>query len=242
MKRQTLNFIVYKHTSPSGKCYIGYTGTPPQKRWGYKGKNYLRKDKQGKYVHLLFALAIRKYGWNNFTHEILFTHLTCKQAKQKEIELIRHYKSLKLSYNITNGGDGTSGAQYSKEERLSRAKRAQNINKGKHLSLKTKQKISASSKGKKCAPLSDSTKAKIRAARLGKPHPHKGNISESSRRAVVEAHKVKVLKFSKEGVFLHEYSSLTEAAKDNNTYNGNISAACKGKVKSAGGFIWKYKQ
>lgn len=50
-----------------------------------------------------------------------------------------------------------------------------------------------------------------------------------------------MLKFSKDGVFLQEYSSLIEAAKDSNTYNGNIAAACKGKVKSAGGFIWRYK-
>ena len=242
MRRQYSNFIVYKHTSPSGKCYIGYTGTSPQKRWGSSGKNYLRKDNKGKYVHLLFALAIKKYGWDNITHEILYTHLSCEQAKQIEIQLIAHYKALGLSYNITDGGDGTSGVSFSDEERALRAIRARQINRGKHLSLETRQKISAKRKENSRGPLPQTTKQKISEARKGKPHPHKGNISEASRKAVIEAHKIKVLKFSKDGVFLQEYSSLTEAAKDNNTYNGNIAAACKGRVKSAGGFIWRYKE
>lgn len=28
------NFIVYKHTSPSGKCYVGITSQAPECRWG----------------------------------------------------------------------------------------------------------------------------------------------------------------------------------------------------------------
>lgn len=28
------NYYVYKHTSPSGKCYIGITCQNPEKRWG----------------------------------------------------------------------------------------------------------------------------------------------------------------------------------------------------------------
>ena len=38
-----------------------------------------------------------------------------------------------------------------------------------------------------------------------------------------------------------EYDSITDASKSNNLSNGNISEACKGKRKTAGGFIWKYK-
>ena len=65
-----MGYTVYKHTSPSGKVYIGITKRKPEYRWN-KGKGY-RKDQ------LLFYRAIKKYGWDNFTHEILYTGLSEK--------------------------------------------------------------------------------------------------------------------------------------------------------------------
>lgn len=35
------NFIVYKHTSPSGKCYVGIISQAPEYRWGNNGYKYL---------------------------------------------------------------------------------------------------------------------------------------------------------------------------------------------------------
>lgn len=50
-----------------------------------------------------------------------------------------------------------------------------------------------------------------------------------------------VLKYSKDGILLDEYTSISEANNKNN-FNSNIiySNLC-GKTKSAGGFVWKYK-
>lgn len=53
-----------------------------------------------------------------------------------------------------------------------------------------------------------------------------------------------VLQFSKDGIFIAKYDSITEA--DNATHAGiqNISAVCKRKCKSrkvAGGFIWRFE-
>lgn len=39
------NFIVYKHTSPSGKCYVGITSQAPEYRWGNNGYKYLEDVK-----------------------------------------------------------------------------------------------------------------------------------------------------------------------------------------------------
>ena len=94
-------WMVYKHTSPSGKVYIGITSKEdPKDRWGPKGCMY-------KY-NVLFWNAIQKYGWDNIEHEILYENLEEEDAKNKEIELIAEYKSIGMSYNITNGGDGCS--------------------------------------------------------------------------------------------------------------------------------------
>lgn len=93
---------VYMHTSPSNKRYIGITKRKVNKRWqngnGYKHNTY-------------FTNAIKKHGWNNFRHEILFENLSEKEAKDKEIELIKKYNSnnREYGYNITEGGEGTKG-------------------------------------------------------------------------------------------------------------------------------------
>ena len=92
-------WCVYRHTSPSGKVYIGITHyKDPKKRWGKNGNFYSKK--------VVFYRAIEKYGWDNIKHEILFQGLPEKRAKNLEVSLIQHYKKLGLSYNMTVGGDG----------------------------------------------------------------------------------------------------------------------------------------
>ena len=94
---------VYMHTSPSNKVYIGITSQEPLKRWGNNGSNYSKQ----KY----FYAAIKKYGWENIKHEILFSNLAEEEAKQKEVELIAKHKSAdkNYGYNLTLGGDGVKG-------------------------------------------------------------------------------------------------------------------------------------
>jgi hypothetical protein len=50
-----------------------------------------------------------------------------------------------------------------------------------------------------------------------------------------------VLQFTLDGEFLSEYSSVKEASQKTGTIKQNISSNLRGKYKSAGGFIWKYK-
>lgn len=110
------NFCVYKHTSPSGKCYIGITCQDLEIRWGYHGCKYTVLKKDGKLKHPYFANAILKYGWDNFKHEILHTNLTKEEACAKEKEYIKHYKAGGKSYNLTDGGEGIWGYKFTKEQ------------------------------------------------------------------------------------------------------------------------------
>ena len=50
----------------------------------------------------------------------------------------------------------------------------------------------------------------------------------------------KVVKYTKDGQFLSEYSSILQASLENNISFGNISSVCNGKRKYAGGFVWKF--
>lgn len=97
--------ILYRHISPSGKVYIGITKNV-NIRWSNSGYRYLTYNS-------IFGKAILKYGWDNIKHEVLFTKLSKDRACKLEIELIRHYKNLGISYNITDGGEGTTGRKVS---------------------------------------------------------------------------------------------------------------------------------
>lgn len=140
----TNNFCVYRHTSPSGKCYIGITNQKPEERWGYNGYNYIIKKKDGKFKHPYFANAILKYGWENFKHEILCASLTKQEARNKEKEYISYYKQGGKSYNITDGGEGIWGYHFTEEQR----KRLSESRKGIKQSPKTIAKRVAKNTGK----------------------------------------------------------------------------------------------
>lgn len=91
------DYKVYMHIFPNNKKYIGITRQELNKRW----KNGLGYETQK-----LIYKAIKKYGWENIRHEVLFEKLSKELANKKEIELIVLYKThnSKYGYNIESGG------------------------------------------------------------------------------------------------------------------------------------------
>lgn len=51
-----------------------------------------------------------------------------------------------------------------------------------------------------------------------------------------------VIQYDKKNNFIREYFSIREASKENSVREQHISACCRGKLKTAGGYIWKYKR
>ena len=136
-------YCVYKHTSPSGKVYVGQTRQKIlNKRW--------RNGNIYGYCHMsIFRKAIDKYGWDNFTHEIIKDGLTKIEADECEKYWIKYYKELNISYNVSNGGDGCS----------------------RKMSEETKKKISEAHKGKKRGPHSKEWNENISKHRKGISNP-----------------------------------------------------------------------
>lgn len=89
-------FVVYIHRNLiNGKVYIGQTCNLSE-RWRSGGKNYFNSIK--------FFNAIKKYGWNNFSHEVLYDNLNQEAANTLEKELIEKYDSINNGYNLKEGG------------------------------------------------------------------------------------------------------------------------------------------
>lgn len=64
---------------------------------------------------------------------------------------------------------------------------------------------------------------------------------EKMLRHSVKSHLRPIVQYTLEGEFVAEYTSIKEAASKNKINQSNISKACIGINKTAGGFIWKYK-
>lgn len=196
-------YYVYKHTNNfNNKVYIGITIQKPQKRW-LNGKGYKNND--------YFNKSIIKYGWNNFSHEILYENLTKFEAEQKEIELIRQYKSnqRKYGYNIENGG--THNGKHSEATRKKISESHVGIitwNKGLHTGVgknnsfygkkhteATKKKISEANKGRKKTP-EQIEKIKNSCRNTWRKKIENGYIvSEETKRKISEANKGRVSTF-----------------------------------------------
>ena len=225
------NYCIYKHTSPSGKVYIGITSQKPEHRWR-SGNGYRN--------HLYFYNAIQKYGWNNFKHEIIFNNLTKEEAEQKEIELIKKYKSNQKAYgyNIANGGN--SNGKHSDETKKKIKENHFDISGknhpmyGRHHSEETKQKMSKSKTGKKHIT-SEETRIKISNALKGR------EIKKEWIEKMAEGHKKSILQYSLDNQFIKKWNSIKDIETELGIAHQSIVACCKGRIKTSHNYIWKYE-
>ena len=97
-----MSYLIYKHTNKiNGKSYIGQTSQKATRRWR-NGFGYKESP--------IFYAAIKKYGFENFSHEILEENIATKDlANQREIYWIAYYHTWIYDpscngYNSTCGG------------------------------------------------------------------------------------------------------------------------------------------
>jgi len=139
--------------------------------------------------------AIKKYGENMFSIELIEEVDTAGRAYELEQYYIEEYNSkVPYGYNITDGGDGIFGWEATEEYRQECSERVKQLHKekkvgmyGKRHSDETKKKMSEASKGKSKPWLigrkfSPETIEKLRQLSLGKI------ASEATRKKISENH------------------------------------------------------
>lgn len=243
-------YTVYCHTNKiNGKKYVGITGREVNKRW-LNGKGYQDNPH--------FNNAIKKYGWDNFDHEILYSEITKEKAKKIEIELIKMLKlqDPEYGYNVADGGDLVN---VETREKISNTLKGHNISdetrkkisesltgrkipkevveksaqklRGTHLSEDRKRKISETEKGKK---VSDETKEKLRLAAIGNKNMlGKKHSIEAKKRMSEKTLKRKVKNIRTGAV----YPSIKEAAEIEGVHWNTIFYHCSDKFKNK---KWEY--
>ena len=220
------SYYVYEHKNIiNGKRYIGITKQNPEQRWGVGGINY-------KHSCPRFWNAIKKYGWNNFSHTVLFDGLTKEEACKKEIQLIAKYKtqSKEYGYNIMEGGTTASMPQEVRQH-LSVALMGNQNGKGHPCSDEKRLKISLAQKGRH---LTEDHKRKLSEAKRGRHH---ASPTEETKKKISDAH-------AKTPVFCEEngitYQSIQQCAKSLNLIPTLVCKCCKGKLKTTGGYHLSY--
>lgn len=211
------NFYVYCHIRPDTNK-IFYIGKGQNKRaWKTYGRNRHWKN------------VVNKSG--GFITKLLIENITEPSAFVFEKIFIRLIGRENLC-NLTDGGEGPSGWKATEEYCL---------------------KMSLDRTGKK---LSDGHRSKISQGRKGMKFSktHRFNISKSkidkklSNQHIQKISKSKIGKFPKrrpvyqfdiEGKLIKKYFSISDASRQTNVKHQNISSAIRGKIKTAGGFIWK---
>ena len=161
---------------------------------------------------------IKKSDWNaDWEHNIIGKFEDKQEALNLEEMFIRLFDSTNDGYNTSTYGSSSYKRTEEQKKKISEALS------GHEVSEETRKKISESMTRK---TLPEETRKKISEA-------NKGNINVPTK---------SVLQFSKNGEFIAEYPSTYEAERQTGCYQSHICDCCKGKLKSAGGFIWKYKE
>jgi group I intron endonuclease len=224
--------------------YVGMTSKTIEESKNYYGS--------GRYI----TRAIKKLGRQYFTKEIIEVCDNLEHLKEREIYWIKVLNTKHpLGYNLTDGGDGVINLCEESKKRQIEKRKLYSGEKSPHYGRKRPREwcknISKGLTGKK---LSLEHRENLRKANLGKSMPFhvKQIIIESNTRRIYSEESIdlirrnqptctSVLQFTKNGEFIAEYFSINEAERCSGVSKSSICRCCKGKLKTAGKFVWKYK-
>lgn len=248
-------YSVYKHTSPSGKVYIGITRQDPRKRWA-NGEGYRTQTK--------FYRAISKYGWESFSHEILYSNLSPSEAEEKERELIMEYRSFdkRFGYNCELGGNFSKEISDETRERMREAHRtpeyrelARRVNEKRWSDPAAREKMSQRFKGENNPmygkTISEEHRAKLRENAVPPPPPGFGaenhfygkHHSEETKKLISTANRGENNGRAKRVCCLETgvvYGSVRDAFRATGVHFSSIAKTCNGVLSSAGGYHWQF--
>ena len=209
-------YSVYKHTNMlNGKSYIGITNNI-KTRWA--GSGYRYKTYGG-----IFGHAIDKYGWDNFTHEVLDSNLTHEDACLLERHYIALYKTNvsrygnSFGYNLTDGGDGPSSHFHSENTKQLISKRLSNPNSD---TLARMSRASLGRQGFTGHSLTEEHKERLMDG-LTKANSRRGKpvFCETNHKA---------------------YKSISDASRELGISMSSIRSVCRGRQDSTRGYSFRF--
>lgn len=242
-------FIYITTNHINGKRYIG------QKKYDKEGawKNYL-----GSGIHL--KRAIKKYGKDNFSKEIVEECDSKEKLDEREIYWISFYNAVDSDnfYNIASGGDGGNTiAGYSEEQLMQYKEYKSKVHKETVLrgedagtsKLTEKQVIEIIERLKNNDfNLDIANDYGVSTGTINDIRSHKtwthltSNITFNDISSRKRPRNTKpVAQYGEDGKFIATYKSARDAQRKLGIGYKNISAVCNGEKRIAGGYIWRFE-
>ena len=168
---------VYKITNTvNNKAYIGISIHEPE-----KGRIKKHLSGQG---NRIIANAVKKYGKDAFTYEVLEANVFDEFLPELEVFYIAQFNTVvPHGYNLTYGGDHKIPCEQTRRK-MSEAK------KGRKHSVKARMNMSEAKKGKKGKPHSAETRMKLSRLNKGEKNPNFGEKrSAKTRRKISESNR-----------------------------------------------------
>lgn len=206
---------IYKITNKiNGKMYIGKTIFTVEQRWKEHQKDFRRRDFEKRPLYS----AIKKYGIENFSIEEV-EECPIEILSEREKYWIEYYGSFKNGYNATIGGDGKQYVDY-------------DLVVANYKKLKNQTKVAELMK--------ISTDTVFNALKTKKERILTQQEIQVNERGYI------IYQYDKENNYLKSFPSARAAAREVNNNNSDgashILDVCKGKRKTAYGYIWKFKE
>lgn len=226
-------YFIYRIINPKGKVYIGQTANPKKRPLDYRWCGGTM-NKQ-----ILICRSIKKYRYENHIIDVCIDRYNKSQVNAEEIRLIKYYKSLGISLNITDGGATSS--------HLRRRKVLKFDTSGNFIEEYKSVKEAADSVKCESWNLCTAMTAKLYYSK-GFLWIHKDDY-ENGERPIWIAGKTgkstlkKVIhQFDLDGNYLNTFESAEEAGRQTGIISTNISANARGEVKRSKEFIFSYNK
>ena len=257
---------IYMYTNKiNGKRYVGKAKDFLIRKRQHINSSYNKNAKDYNYI---IHKAIRKYGIESFEIIILRENIPlCLLSFYEDYYADKYnvYTKNGDGYNTAKCGGGGDMRYGKTEEEIKqwRQKISDNHDNvsgennpmygktgensplyGKPRSELTKQKISEALKGKE---FSEEHKQNLSKAKMGKPHTEETKQKMSETRKEKQLAKGKnnpqakrVVQYDLGGNLIRIWDYAKQVTEELGIDNSNIIKCCRGKQKSAGGFVWKY--
>lgn len=228
---------IYKITSPSGKVYIGQAVDIERRRKEYVGLHCKNQTK--------LYNSLVKYGFSEHIFEVIeecgIGELNVRERHWQDL-----YNVLEEGLNLRlTGTENTSGRQAKDtvEKRVVKNRKpilqyttdgvlVREWKSGREAGIHFK--ISGGDIVNCCKGILKSVGGFV--------WRYKTNLVDIKIHVESVNNEKSVIQYTKEGIFIKKWKSAKEASEILQIDRGNISACCKGRYKSAGGFFWKYKK
>ena len=223
-------WIIYRHICKiTGKSYIGQTVGNIEERSRKNGSGYRHNPK--------LQAAIKKYGWENFDHEVIESGIQSPAlANEREQYWIAYYDSIKNGYNILPGEQIDNSDLWKKvyqidvnKNILAKFKSAMDANRV----LFPETKFWHAREITKCCKGLRSNTDGLYFCFVDEYDTYELKHAKHSFNAILQLDKNKTI--------INKFNTFAAANRETGINIGHIKECCDGTRKTAGGWFWCYE-